>query len=124
MYFWRTSSAAQNHPLGDGLLESEPPVFETVSGGKWPRLSVMYCSKASDICFILLWHNIVAAERRALFNAGRRMPTSRAMMPMTTSSSTRVNARSDLGRRSRRLGALIISSFPCSDVAQLFWELI
>src|SRR3954469_17065126 len=37
-----------------------------------------------------------AVERdasRALFNAGSNMPTSTAMMPMTTNSSTKVNAR-------------------------------
>src|SRR5690349_8065586 len=38
----------------------------------------------------------VLACSRALLRAGRRMPISTAMMPITTSSSTRVNARTRL----------------------------
>jgi len=37
-------------------------------------------------------HCVVLALRRALFNAGRRIPIRTAMIPMTTSSSTSVNA--------------------------------
>ena len=44
------------------------------------------------ICRILLRHCTCRADSRALFSAGRRMPIRSAMIPMTTSSSTSVNA--------------------------------
>src|SRR3954453_2377162 len=47
---------------------------------------------------MLLAHCTVDAERRALFNAGKRMPMRTAMIPMTTSNSTSVNP----ARRTRR----------------------
>jgi hypothetical protein len=52
----------------------------------------MYIISANPIWRMLLAHWTVAACRRAACNAGSRMAISTAMMPMTTSSSTRVNA--------------------------------
>jgi hypothetical protein len=41
-------------------------------------------------------HLILAEALRALFSAGSRMAIRMAMIPMTTSSSTKVNPREDL----------------------------
>jgi len=49
-------------------------------------------SIAKAICFMLLAHLIVFADSRARFSDGRRMLISSAIMPMTTRSSTSVNA--------------------------------
>src|SRR5690349_12630405 len=88
MYFDRTSSFGHHHPLGNPCS----PVGAD-AGGNFPLFALMYISMALATCRMLLEHWMVLAWRRALLRAGRRMPISTAMMPITTRSSTSVNAR-------------------------------
>src|SRR5262245_9601207 len=53
----------------------------------------MYMSIALATCFMLLAHCTVAAARRAFLSAGSNTAISTAMIAITTSSSTSVNAR-------------------------------
>src|SRR5256885_2071377 len=59
--------------------------------GSAPLFALLYMRIAVASCFRLLWHCTFLAASRALLSVGRRMDMSRAMMPMTTSSSTSVN---------------------------------
>jgi hypothetical protein len=54
--------------------------------------SLRYIANAAPICFRLLWQATALADERTLFKAGKSIDTSNAMMAMTTSSSTSVNA--------------------------------
>ena len=59
----------------------------------YPRLSLLYITNAAPIWRRFDRHNVARAAARARFRLGSRMLISSAMMPMTTSNSTRVNAR-------------------------------
>src|SRR5687767_2919015 len=91
MYFCLTSSVHHDQPFG--YMFGAPLLAETTAGGWTPLLSLMYMSIAWASCLMLLAHLTVIAWRRARESAGSRIDTSTAMMPMTTNSSTSVNAR-------------------------------
>src|SRR5215207_7591071 len=85
MYFPRTSSFGHHQALGNG-----PGMTGVDAGGNFPLLALMYINMAVEIWRMLLEHCTVAAARRALLSAGSRIPTSTAMIPITTNSSTSV----------------------------------
>src|SRR5437016_3758789 len=58
-----------------------------------PLLACMYIWRAVPSWRTVARHLVVLAARRALPRTGSRIEISRAMMPMTTRSSTRVKAR-------------------------------
>src|SRR5258706_6141821 len=58
-----------------------------------PLLACMYIWSAVPSWRTVARHLVVLAARRALPRTGRRIEISKAMMPMTTRSSTRVKAR-------------------------------
>src|SRR5438477_2694417 len=66
---------------------------EIVAGGNLPLASWMYISIASATWRMLLLHWSVYACRRTFASVGSKMLISTAMMPITTSNSTSVNAR-------------------------------
>src|SRR2546423_13284043 len=63
------------------------------AAGYTPLLSIEYMLNALPISLSDARHLTLLAERRADWSVGSRIEISSAMMPMTTSSSTRVNAR-------------------------------
>src|SRR5207253_1018402 len=65
---------------------------------KYPRCSLEYMANASPSWRTLDRHLVVLAARRTFDRLGSRMEMRTAMMPMTTSSSTSVNAGVDAGR--------------------------
>src|SRR4051812_15175033 len=65
----------------------------TYAFGKVPRLFVTYTAMPWPIARRFAAHLIVLAAPRALPSAGNNTEINTAMMPMTTSNSTRVNAR-------------------------------
>src|SRR3954463_16503497 len=67
-------------------------------GGNLPLFSEAYMIRAVPNCFWLLAHWTLRACSRAALRAGRRMEMRRAIMPMTTRSSTKVKPYNDLGR--------------------------
>src|SRR4051794_7164896 len=97
--------------------------------GQNPLLSSSYILKQVPISRSSAAHFSALACRRAAPSAGRRIPTSSAMIPMTTNSSTRVNARflfmantfqshafpSATWRRSCPAGRIFTSTKACAD---------
>src|SRR4051812_23819319 len=83
------------------------------AGGNLPLFAWIYCIIAVAIWRILLEHCTVAAARRALLRAGRRIPTSTAIIPMTTSNSTSVNP-----ALNRRWLYFLLNGRPPHDVNQ------
>src|SRR3954464_6910 len=61
-------------------------------GGNFPLFSLAYMISAVTNWRTLLARCASVAVRRALLSTGRRIAISTAMMPITTSNSTRVNA--------------------------------
>src|SRR5437667_12383756 len=61
-------------------------------GGYFPLFSLAYMIIAVQSWRMLLAHCVSAAVLRALASTGSRMEISSAMMPMTTSNSTRVRS--------------------------------
>src|SRR6266480_155788 len=60
--------------------------------GIQPLWSLVHMMVAEAICRMLLRHLTCRPDSRALLRAGRRIPISKAIIPITTRSSTRVNA--------------------------------
>src|SRR4051812_28981329 len=82
------------------VLVKKCPEEVTPEPGRYPLLFAVYITIACPMERRLARHLTVWADARALFRAGRRIEISNAMIPMTTSSSTRVKPR---GRRRLKL---------------------
>src|SRR3954468_15179397 len=87
--FWSAALGLVMPVIGSTFLDQHS---QLAMFGIWLLLSLAYMMVAVAICFMLLRHATERAPSRALLSAGRSIAISRAMMPMTTSSSTRVNA--------------------------------
>src|SRR5213080_3797134 len=83
---------SSGYGLYDGLMSQYAQV------GKYPWLSLQYIRMPLQSCLMLLRQAARLAAARDLASTGNSTPISTAMMPMTTSSSTRVKPR---GRRER-----------------------
>jgi hypothetical protein len=68
----------------------------TEGAGKYPLLSFTYIAIALPMSFSEAAHLILEASDRAAWRAGRRIAIRIAMIPITTSNSTSVNARAAL----------------------------
>src|SRR6476661_5019532 len=83
----------------NAVLKSIPSTLYgnwTLGAGKNPLLSFTYIAIALLMSLSDAAHLILAASARAAWRAGRRIAIRIAMIPMTTSSSTSVNARAVL----------------------------
>ena len=82
---------SQNPPCVTGPPEGWPLGMNR-TGGRTPLYWFMYIMQPSPSWRRFERHCVVLALSRARPSAGRRMPTRTAMMPITTRSSTSVNA--------------------------------
>src|SRR5688572_16056375 len=90
MNFPRTSSFAHHQPVG--YASARIAVTSALQGGSFPLYASLYMISPIATWRMLLWHCTIAACRRAPCSAGRSSATRIAMIPITTRSSTSVNA--------------------------------